>query len=658
MSELDQRTNTAWDSSEQVESLLIELSARFISLPPDQVDREIQDAQLKICEYLHLDRSSLWQQPKEDSAAFFMTHVYQRSMMPQPPAKPDARVLFPWVLEQLKKRQTIIISKLDDLPAKAAHDKETFRRYGTQSVVVVPFSVGSGMRGALTFASAREREVWPANVVKRLQLIAEVFANAITRARSDQALRHSEKRLRAVIETAVDGIITIDERGLIDSINPAAIRIFGYEPEQVIGRNINMLMPEPYAAEHDAYVDKFLRTGVKKIIGIGREVAGRRRDGSCFPMDLAVSETRLDNGRRIFTGLLRDITQRKQAEEHLRQTLDEVQRLRDQLQQQNVYLRQEVKLLYGRTRLVGQSKALERVLLQVEQVASTGSTALLLGETGTGKGLIATEIHEQSPRRDHPMVHVNCSAIPASLIEGELFGREKGAYTGALSKQVGRFEMASGSTLFLDEIGDLPADIQVKLLRVLEEKQIERLGSSKTISVDVRIVAATNRDLEAAVRDGRFREDLYYRLNVFPIVVPPLRERRGDIPALVSVFVSEFGTAFGKNIESIVKESMDALQRYAWPGNVRELRNVVERAMIVAKGPRLRIDLPEKAAAAMSRMTINQVDREHICRVLEIAGWRIRGKDGAAEMLGLKPTTLESRMAKLGIRRRPTPRTK
>jgi PAS domain S-box-containing protein len=658
MNEFGPQLKAASDGSEQVETLLIELSARFISLPPDQIDREIQDAQFKICESLDLDRSSLWQQPEEDPSAFVMTHVYQRPMMPQPPPKPDARNLVPWFLDQVKHGKTVVISKLDDIPPEAAHDLETLRRYGTQSLVVVPFSVGSGIRGALSFASAREQNKWPEKVVKRLRLVAEVFANAISRARADRAQRLSEGRLRAVIETAADGIITIDERGLIDSINPAAVRIFGYEPQEVIGCNVSMLMPEPYHAEHDAYLASYLRTGVKKIIGFGREVVGRRKDGSTFPLDLAVSETRLDSTRRIFTGLLRDITQRKQVEEQLRQTLDEVQRLRDQLQEQNVYLQQEVRLLRGQSRVVGQSQALERVLAQVEQVGSTGSTVLLLGETGTGKGLIATAIHEQSPRRDRPMVRVNCSAIPASLIESELFGREKGAFTGALSKQIGRFEMANGSTLFLDEIGDLPSDMQVKLLRVLEERQIERLGSSKTISVDVRIIAATNRDLEAAVRDGRFREDLYYRLHVFPIVVPPLRERPDDIPALISAFVGEFSTAFGKNIESIAKESMDSLQRYAWPGNVRELRNVVERAMIVAKGLRLRIDLPGKATAATPRLTLNQVDREHICRVLELAGWRIRGKGGAAELLGLKPTTLESRMAKLGIHRRPASRTK
>ena len=336
-----------------------------------------------------------------------------------------------------------------------------------------------------------------------------------------------------------------------------------------------------------------------------------------------------------------------------------MRQLRDELRHQNVYLQQEVRLLHGHTRIVGQSQALKRVLAQIEQVAPTGSTVLLLGETGTGKELIASAIHELSPRRGHPMVRVNCPAIPTSLIESELFGREKGAYTGALSKQIGRFELANGSTLFLDEIGDLPPDVQVKLLRVLQEKQIERLGNPRSIPVDVRIIAATNHDLEKAVREGRFRQDLYYRLNVFPITVPPLRERPEDIPALVSALVGEFGTALGKNIESVAKESMDALRRYHWPGNVRELRNVIERAMIVAKGPKLWIEPPGKSAATSTpRLTMEEVDREHIHRVLEMTGWRVRGRNGAAEILGVKPTTLNSRMAKLGIHRHAEGRTK
>jgi transcriptional regulator with GAF, ATPase, and Fis domain len=306
----------------------------------------------------------------------------------------------------------------------------------------------------------------------------------------------------------------------------------------------------------------------------------------------------------------------------------------------------------GLFEVAGRSAAIRRVLDQVRQVAVTDSTVLLLGETGSGKELFATQVHQLGARRARAMVKVNCAAIPDTLIESELFGREKGAFTGALAKQVGRFELADRSTIFLDEIGDLAPDIQVKLLRALEEKEISRLGSPVPIRVDTRIIAATHRNLEQRVADGLFREDLYYRLNVFPIHVPPLRERIDDIPLLVWRFVEEFSRAFGKRIDTIPTENMVALQQYSWPGNIRELRNLVERAMITATSTELTIALPQPTATTTRRsVRLIDVEREHILTILESTNWRIRGVSGAAEQLGLKPTTLETRMAKLGLNR-------
>jgi transcriptional regulator with GAF, ATPase, and Fis domain len=302
--------------------------------------------------------------------------------------------------------------------------------------------------------------------------------------------------------------------------------------------------------------------------------------------------------------------------------------------------------------LVGESAALSRVRALADEVAVTDATVLILGETGTGKELFATYIHEGSARRVRPMVRINCAAVPETLLESELFGREKGAFTGATDRQVGRFELADRSTIFLDEIGDLPANAQVKLLRVLEERQIERLGNPKPIRVDTRIIAATHRDLEAAVSGGTFREDLFYRLNVFPVRLPSLRERVEDIPLLVWRYVTEFSETFGKKIETITSQTMAALQRYPWPGNVRELRNVVERAMIKSRGGELPIELPRAVLSSVNRSErLVDVETEHMRQVLDITRWRIRGANGAADRLGLRPTTLESRMAKLGLRR-------
>jgi formate hydrogenlyase transcriptional activator len=359
---------------------------------------------------------------------------------------------------------------------------------------------------------------------------------------------------------------------------------------------------------------------------------------------------------RLVASMFASVLARRHSDEALRWALAEVKRLSDQLlQAEDVYLRREVESTVGTSAVVGQSAAIRRVQEQVRQVAQTDATVLLLGETGSGKELFASQIHELSRRHGRAMVRVNCAAIPATLIESELFGREKGAYTGALSRQIGRFELADGSTIFLDEIGDLSSDVQIKLLRVLEERQIERLGSSRTTKVDTRIIAATHRDLEKRIEADTFREDLYYRLNVFPIRVPPLRERTEDIPMLVWRFVEDFSKTFGKQVESITKDNIATLQQYAWPGNVRELRNVVERALIVSNGSRLTIALPQGSAAAAARRSVRlaDVEKEHIKGVLDSTAWRIRGAGGAAERLGLKATTLETRMAKLGLQRPP-----
>jgi PAS domain S-box-containing protein len=347
-----------------------------------------------------------------------------------------------------------------------------------------------------------------------------------------------------------------------------------------------------------------------------------------------------------------DITARKQAEAALEQAMDELRELKERIEAENVLLRREIHRSRLHGEIVGDSPPMRAVMAQVERVAATDATVLILGETGTGKELLARAIHQGSARADGGMVVVNCAAIPAPLMEAELFGREKGAYTGALTRQIGRFEAAHGSTLFLDEIGELPLELQAKLLRVLQEGEVERLGGTKTVRVDVRVVAATNRELAKEVAEGRFREDLFYRLNVFPMELPPLRERTEDIPDLVWAFVDELCERMGRKIESIPQAGMDRLVQRPWPGNVRELRNVIERSMILSAGSVLEIALPREAGLGdRGDLELKTVERRHILAVLERTSWRVRGAGGAAELLGLKPTTLESRMKKLGIAR-------
>jgi chemotaxis protein methyltransferase CheR len=352
------------------------------------------------------------------------------------------------------------------------------------------------------------------------------------------------------------------------------------------------------------------------------------------------------------SGSIQDITERKQAELNLQVALSEIKQLKEKLEAERAYLQEEIKLEYNYENIIGQSDGLNYVLYKVEQIASSDTTVLVLGETGTGKELVARAIHGLSPRKDRALVKVNCATLPSNLIESELFGHEKGSFTGAHARQLGRFEVADGATLFLDEIGELPQELQPKLLRVIQDGEFERLGNSGTIKVDVRVIAATNRNLEEEVRRGRFREDLWYRLNIFPVTVPPLRERMEDIALLVDFFVDKISKRLGKSIESIPTSVMNTLQDYQWPGNVRELENVLERAVINSSGPKLRLmdelKKPHKDLATTQK-TMEEVERDHIVRVLEQTHWKVSGQNGAAKILGLNRSTLRARIRKLGI---------
>ena len=360
---------------------------------------------------------------------------------------------------------------------------------------------------------------------------------------------------------------------------------------------------------------------------------------------------------RVNEQLSQEIEERKGTEESLRSAYAENKQLKDRFQAENIYLHKDIDREFNFGEIIGGSNALEQVFFRVEQVAPQDATVLLLGETGTGKGVVSRAIHGRSRRKDRPMITVNCSALPANLIESELFGREKGAFTGSIDRQMGRFELADNSTLFLDEIGEMPMDLQTKLLRVIQDGEFERLGGPKTIKVNVRIIASTNRNLEKEIRKGRFREDLFYRLNVFPITIPPLRQRKEDIPLLVDYFVAKFNKKTGKKIETVSKDTLNVLREYDWPGNVRELESIIERAVITSQGTGLKIldrfvnPLKTGEQEAQDCKVLVDIERDHILQALEKTGWRIEGEKGAAAMLGLNPSTLRGRMRKDGIRR-------
>jgi transcriptional regulator with GAF, ATPase, and Fis domain len=506
------------------ERLLSDLSARFVNIPPDRVDSEIDYGLRQILEFFQVDRAGLMRS-LPDRSAHQITHGVYGEGVPSVPVRVELpRSLYPWAYEKLaEKHEVVSFSRLDDLPPEANVDRQTYAEWGIRSALDIPIITGGSVVHVIAINSVKSERVWPEELFPRLQLLGEIFVNALER---KQIRLELEKRLR------------------------------------------------------------------------------------------------------------------------------EIEELKQRLEKENIYLHEEVKLLADYTEIVGQSLAMKKVLSQAEQVARTDSTVLIQGETGTGKELLARAIHRLSSRKDRLLVTVNCATLPPTLIESELFGREKGAYTGALTRMIGRFEVADGSTLFLDEIGEIPLELQGKLLRILEEGNFERLGSTKALHVNVRIIAATNRDLGEEVKAGRFRKDVYYRLNVFPIAIPPLRERPEDIPLLVWAFVEKAQKRIGKEIETISKKTMEALQSYSWPGNVRELNNVIEHAMILSKDKNLRIHLPVPGSLETDAThDLQDMERRHIMAVLEKTGWRLSGDGGAAEALGLKRTTLHAKMKKLGIKR-------
>ena len=446
-----------------------------------------------------------------------------------------------------------------------------------------------------------------------------------------------------LFEHSPDAIVITDQTGSIVRVNARVEEFFGYTRSELLGHSVETLIPERFRNIHPKHRENYGSQPRVRPMGAGLELYGQRKDGSEFPVDIMLGSVEGAEGRLILS-VIRNLSQKKEAEEALRRSEEEKR-----------YLEEELVTTYQFEEIIGESSGLKRVLKQVETVAPTDATVLILGETGTGKELIARAIHNLSPRRDRAFVRLNCSAIPTGLLESELFGHEKGAFTGAIAQKIGRLELAHQGTFFLDEIGDLPLELQPKILRALQEKEFERLGGTRTIPVNVRLVAATNRDLARMAKEGQFRSDLYYRLRVFPITIPPLRERREDILLLVQYFVTNHSKRMGRRIETIPAYTMEALTKWRWPGNVRELENFIERSVILTQGSVLRAPLAElespEEPVESQNANLESAEREHILRVLKEVKGVIGGPGGAAERLGLKRTTLHSKLKKLDIKR-------
>jgi PAS domain S-box-containing protein len=518
------------------------------------------------------------------------------------------------------------------------------RDYGAQSHIR---PMGAGLE---LYGQRKDGSEFPVDIMlSPVEASGESYVLAVVRdvtrhKKAEEALRRSEARLRSLFEFSPDAILVIDEKGKITEANVQVDSFFGYSRAELIGKTVELLIPEKFRQEHPEHRKEYSAQPRVRAMGAGLELYARRRDGTEFPVDIMLGPIAGPEGAFVLA-VIRDLTQKKRDEEALR---------RGELERR--YLEEELQTDYRFEEIIGESRALKRVLKQVETVAREEATVLILGETGTGKELIARAIHELSPRRERTFVKLNCSAIPSGLLESELFGHEKGAFTGALSQKIGRLELAHEGTLFLDEIGDLPLELQPKILRALQEREFDRLGGTKTIPVNVRLIAATNRNLAKMVAEHEFRSDLYYRLRVFPIEIPPLRERREDIPVLVNYFVHKHSRRMNRQIAAVPPETMEILRQWSWPGNVRELENFMERAVILTQGPILRAPLSElsvsQEAAGQVDPNLENAEREHILRVLREAKGMIGGAHGAAELLGLKRTTLNSKMKKLGIKRK------
>ncbi|GKS64811.1 hypothetical protein YTPLAS72_21150 [Nitrospira sp.] len=477
-----------------------------------------------------------------------------------------------------------------------------------------------------------------------LSIFAARAMAELERAQMDTLLKDNEERLRDLFDEAPIAYVHEGLDSKFIRANRMAMRTLGITPDQVEGTYGRSFIPDTPDAQ------RRLKAAFDSV-GQGTDTNGivlelRRKDNG-KPLWIKWW-SRPDPSGTYTRTMFVDITE---------QVLIEQEKAR--LEAQNVYLQEEIKGNNNFEELIGSSTSLKKVLKNVERVAPTDSTVLITGETGTGKELIARAIHNLSSRKDKPLVKVNCAAIPAGLIESEFFGHEKGAFTGALTKKMGRFEVAHKGTIFLDEVGELPLDLQSKLLRVLQEGEFERVGGTQTFKVNVRVIAATNRNLEQLSKSGQYRPDLYYRLNVFPVHVPALREREGDIPLLAQYFVCKFAANLGRKIDRIPERMIAALQRYHWPGNIRELEHVIERAVILSEGPELEpidwLAQSESKAGVAKTLTLEEMERQHILDVLEQTNWRVSGEKGAATILGLKPTTLEARMKKLGIERKGKP---
>jgi transcriptional regulator with GAF, ATPase, and Fis domain len=687
-----------------------ELSERLVSVPAKLIEKEIAHGLQRIAESWGFEHIILTELTADKKGITILDSYSSSDLKTSPFTISTDRI--PWLVKRLSLSKAVCLDNVPrDLPALVDEDRRFFLANGVKSLAMLPLNVGDSFRGGLFIALVQKKIVWTDILIKDLSCLAVLLAGALMRSKNaeriddilgfEQLLFETSAKYINLPAEEVDKMMKRDlgRLGQLMGVNRCIIYLLneeqntfrpllhsGWWPEEddELVRSLNHLwssdseFAEQFQYLFDAWrrgewvqwtksdrtddmspgmvrvIRAYVKLGVQSQLSVPISVGGSTMGA------LSIADTRY--GRKFSESLIPRIClfgeifgnafKRKQSEEALKNSFSEISKLKKRIEADYIYLREEIKLEHNFEEIIGQSVALKQVLVQAEQVAPTEATVLICGETGTGKELVARAVHNASTRRDRPLIKVNCATLTPSLIESELFGHEKGAFTGAVARRAGRFELADGATLFLDEIGELPLELQPKLLRVLQDGEFERVGGQRTLRTDVRIIAATNRSLPQEVEEGRFRRDLWYRLNTFPLQLPPLRERLDDIPSFVEWFVGKFGKKIGKRFDRIPRKAVSSLKRYHWPGNVRELENIVERAVITSHPGHFQIEVPPHAEKRSGDIrTLKQCEREFITEALSESDWIIEGPYGAALRLGLKPSTLRYRMKILNINR-------
>jgi len=637
----------ALDEHLKFESLLGDISANLVNLPLDSIDTAIESSMKALVEFFEADRCHLGMF-SGDHSRIIVSHFYSRPDIDIPQITDVGKNFLSFVYKSISKGKTIAVEKLADLPDHAKEDRTAIEKIGIKSLVVIPLMIENVVEFGLSLSTVRDHRQWKEHTINHIQIVGNILANVLQRRIILDQIVKEKEWTEAIIQGMPQLAYVFDMQGRLRRWNKNVEEILGFTAEELQDKFVGDFIAEAHREDVVTAVQAVLKDGKERRIGYDI----LKKNGESIPYYGSGKLAKID-GELYLIGMTVDMSDMKEAQKKIETQLKEIQVLKDELEAENLYLRQELRSSHSFDEIIGESNILKHILYRIEQVAPMDTSVLLEGETGTGKELFARAIHQRSKRSAKPMITVNCASLPANLVESEFFGHEKGAFTGAFQKHIGRFELADSGTIFLDEVGEIPLELQSKLLRVLQEGTFERIGSAKTISVNVRVIAATNRDLEEEINRGRFRSDLFYRLNVYPITIVPLRERVSDIPLLVDHFVKIYNQKMGKHITKIPKTVMEELSAYDWPGNIRELKNVIERAVILSQKSTLSIELQPARKSVKQDKLVSLADHEraYIEKVLQKTFWRIDGPQGAARILEMHPETLRSRMRKLGISR-------